>query len=523
MPPLTVAEEDQVVTLLGSVPSSYSALVTALEARETVTLDYVQQALIQEELKRKVAAAGDSTHAQGDSALVGAQKRDRSRKQPPVCWKCNETGHVQRFCPKDRSKSDHRAKAAEEIQSDSDGDNGIFAAGGDLPQMGKWLVDSGASSHMTSQLEYMTEYRPFNSPEKVGLDDGRIVEALGIGKVRLNMLFKVSDPKRGVLYDVLYVPKLACNLFSVRAAAAKENVVKFEQSKCWIHRRMGRLKGMGSLIGKLYQLDCEPIVDCQEQASPACTKDGDIDLWHQRLGHPSEGRLDNIVHKKLVTGINLLKASKMSFCQSCVEGKMCRKPFKSADSPCSAKKLDLVHSDVCGPMQTESFGGRKYFVTFIDDYSRCCAVYFLKQKSEVFDKFKKFEAEVTNKCGHSIGTLRTDNGGEYLSKKFQDFLESKGITHELTMPHTPEQNGVAERMNRTLQESARAMLAHAGLPHGYWAEAVAAAAYLRNRVTTSPLGDKTPYEMWYGKRPDVSHLRVFGYANGSTSACGQQM
>jgi len=135
---------------------------------------------------------------------------------------------------------------------------------------------------------------------------------------------------------------------------------------------------------------------------------------------------------------------------------------------------------------------------------------FLKQKSEVFQKFKEFEAAVTNQSGHRIGTLRTDGGGEYVSKEFQDYLVSNGITHEVTMPHTPQQNGVAERMNRSLQESARAMLAHANLPQGYWGEAIAAAAYLRNRVTKSPIEDKTPCEMWYGRKPNLSHLRVFG-------------
>ena len=144
----------------------------------------------------------------------------------------------------------------------------------------------------------------------------------------------------------------------------------------------------------------------------------------------------------------------------------------------SSRKLELVHSDVCGPMHTESIGGRKYFVTFIDDYSRCCAVYFVRHKSEVLDKFKEFEAITTNECGHRIGTLRIDNGGEYLSAEFKTYLKSKGIRHQLSVPYSPEQNGVAERMNRTLIESARSMIAHAGLPNCYWAEAVATAAYV---------------------------------------------
>ena len=162
-------------------------------------------------------------------------------------------------------------------------------------------------------------------------------------------------------------------------------------------------------------------------------------------------------------------------------------------------------------MQTQSIGGAKYFVTFIDDYTQCCAVYFMKHKSEVFDKFKEFDAKTTNAAGRAIGTLRTDNGGEYLSSAFQNYLHKKGIRHELTVPHSPQQNGVSEQMNRTLVESAHLMITHAGLSNIFWAEAISVASYVRNRLPTTDLkeGD-TPYERWYGRKPDMSHFRVFG-------------
>jgi len=112
---------------------------------------------------------------------------------------------------------------------------------------------------MTPKRGYFVNYRSFSTPEKVGLGDGRVVEAVGVGTVRLNMLFKVSDSKRAVMYDVLHVPKLSCNLFSVRAAAKRGNTVKFGQSRCWIRGPKGTLKGMGFLTGKLYHLKCEVI------------------------------------------------------------------------------------------------------------------------------------------------------------------------------------------------------------------------------------------------------------------------
>ena len=150
--------------------------------------------------------------------------------------------------------------------------------------------------------------------------------------------------------------------------------------------------------------------------------------------------------------------------------------------------MQLIHSEVCGPMQSdESLGGAKYFVTFIDDYSRCCKVYFLKQKNEVLNKFKEFEKTFSNECGQ-----RSDNDGDYISEEFEEYLKAQGIHHEMTLPHSPPPNGVAERKNRTLVEAARSMLSHSKLPKTYWAEAVATAAYIQNRLPTSLLKQETP-------------------------------
>ena len=187
-----------------------------------------------------------------------------------------------------------------------------------------------------------------------------------------------------------------------------------------------------------------------EHASVMSEQRHDMDLWHQRLGHLNGQQLKEIVAKEMATGVKIPQMAKLTFCEGCIEGKMHRKTFKPVGEIRSSRKLQLVHSDVCGPMHTESLGGQKYFVTFIDDYSRCCAVYFLMHKSEVLEKFKEFEAVTTNESSQRIGTLRTDNGGEYLSKEFK----AKGMRHEMTVAYSPEQNGVAERMNRTLMESA---------------------------------------------------------------------
>lgn len=134
----------------------------------------------------------------------------------------------------------------------------------------------------------------------------------------------------------------------------------------------------------------------------------------------------------------------------------------------------------------------------------------MKQKNEVLSKFKEFQKTFANECGLNISKLRTDNGGEYASTEFQEYLKAQGIQHELTVPHSPQQNGVAEMKNGTLFEAARCMLSHAKLPKIFWAEAVATAAYIQNRLPTPVLNRETPYQKWCEKKPDVNHMKVFG-------------
>ena len=160
-------------------------------------------------------------------------------------------------------------------------------------------------------------------------------------------------------------------------------------------------------------------------------------------------------------------------------------------------------------------------LTFTDDYSRYATVYFIKSKSEVLSKFQEYVNSVEKHTGHQImklnilaeddvKVLRSDNGGEYTSNNFAKFCGEKGISHEFTVPYCPQQNGVAERMNRTIMEGARSMLFQAKLPLEFWAEACSTAVYLHNRSPTTALKDETPFERLFGRRPDISRLRVFG-------------
>ena len=197
-------------------------------------------------------------------------------------------------------------------------------------------------------------------------------------------------------------------------------------------------------------------------------------------------------------------------CEGCVFGKHKRDSFPSGMANRASLPLELVHSDLCGPMRENSLGGKKYFLTFIDDCTRKIWIYFLKQKSEAFGVFKTFKALVEKQSGRELKALRSDQGGEYMSGEFEAFLKDNGIKHQLTVSYSPQQNGVAERKNRIIMELVRSMLKTKGLPHHFWAEAAASACYVLNRASTKAVQGKTPEEAWSGHKPGVSHFRIFG-------------
>ena len=172
------------------------------------------------------------------------------------------------------------------------------------------------------------------------------------------------------------------------------------------------------------------------------------------------------------------------FCDSCAVGKQHRTSPKPLGAIQAERKLQLVYSDVMGPVSVASMTNKRFMISFMDDKTRISSVAFMAKKSEALEKFKDFQATVEGESGLRIGTLRTDRGGEYVGKEFKRYLRSQEIEHEETIANTPEQNGVSERLNRTLMEKARPMVAHAALSKRYWAEAVSTACYIKNQSVT---------------------------------------
>ena len=206
----------------------------------------------------------------------------------------------------------------------------------------------------------------------------------------------------------------------------------------------------------------------------------------------------------MVKEFNYHHATKDSLlCEPCCKGKQHKNPFPQSSDRRAANLLDLIHSDVCGKMSSKSLSGAEYFLTFIDDKTRCVWVYIIKRKSDMFKCFCELRSLVEKSLGRSVKCLRTDNGGEFTSDEFKGYLKDNGIKHDLTIPKSPQQNGVAERMNRTLVEMVRCMLADAQVPKTFWVEALSTACYIRNRSPTEAVPGQTPYEALYGDKPTV--------------------
>ncbi|CCG85118.1 protein of unknown function [Taphrina deformans PYCC 5710] len=343
------------------------------------------------------------------------------------------------------------------------------------------------------------------------------------------------------LLDVMYVPEITKNLLSMGALDEKGIAFTGSGGQQQFYKD-GDLVGSSTKRGKLYILDgittvnpdahlvreaahtsiedellgcgfVEPssLLDARplERILLHCDKPpATLYEWHVALGHQSLAYMRKMSQR--VTGMeNINFDSIMPACEGCAKGKLTRPSFPESTTK-QAEKLALVHSDYAGPFPTVSRAGFRYYLTFLDDYTGMCWVYPKADKSadSTCATFKQWEAMVNRQSGKRVLTLRTDGGSEYLGS-FSVHCKLTGISRQITVRYTPEQNGKAERLNRTLMEKVRSILFGAKLPAHLWADLVNVACYLKN---ISPYKDheKVPLEAWTGSPVDVAHLRSIG-------------
>ena len=351
-----------------------------------------------------------------------------------------------------------------------------------------WILDSGASFHATPCQEIMENYVSGDFG-KVHLADDETLKIVGKGDIRL----KLPNQTTWKLQGVRHVPSLRRNLISVGQLDGEGYCTTFSGHE-WKITKGALVIARGKKTGTLY------VTSNLENIVAVADADGKSNLWHQRLGHMSEKGMKTLLSKGKLPD---LKNVDVGLSEDFIFGKQKKVSFTKIGKTPKAERLELVHTDVWGPSPVSSLAGSLYYVTFIDDSARKLWVYFLKKKSEVFDTFRKWKAMVENEIGLKIKWVRSDNGGEYIDNRFREFCANNGIKMEKTVPMTPQQNGVAERMNRTLNERARSMRIHADLPKMFWAEAVNTAAYLINRGLSIPLDGKIPEEIWSRKEVNL--------------------
>ena len=235
--------------------------------------------------------------------------------------------------------------------------------------------------------------------------------------------------------------------------------------------------------------------------------DKESHLWHRRFCHLNYQGLKTLAANNMVDGMPLLKVPK-KLCEACLIGKQHKESAQKQSSWRASKQLQLVHSDLCGPIKPSSNSNKRYIISFTDDFSRKTWVYFLHEKSEAFSAFKNFKISVEKEIGMHIACLRINRGGEFNSNDFRKYCKEHGIRRQLTTAYTPHQNGVAGRKNRTIMNAVQSMLAEKKLPKCFWPEAVKWC--VQNRSPTAAVENKTPEEAWSGKKPVVNYFRIFG-------------
>lgn len=318
-----------------------------------------------------------------------------------------------------------------------------------------WCLDSGSSAHICTEREKLGKINKINRTLNLANSESTNI----IGKGNVEMSINNGQNKNNVNFEeVYYVPDLRTNLLSVSKITDHGFEVRFRKNEAIVIDKNGKIIFKANRVGNLYYVQnkgdnqANLITDLKKEENIAMTvshKINDVEHWHLKLGHLNVASIKNMAKNGVLHGLSLSENEDREKCKVCIREKQVRAPFSKAREDRTTELLEIVHTDVCGPMKIVSFSGAKYFVTFIDDKSRWCEIFFIKQKSEFFDVFKKYKTAAENLTGNKIKALQSDDGKEYRNREFDNFLEQHCIARRLSTPYSPQQNGVAERKNRT--------------------------------------------------------------------------
>jgi len=484
-----VDDEDVCMTLLRSLPLQFEPLIQALKLSVIKwQLPDIINRIIAEDIRKN-----DFNKSETQSALLSQKKftgkhkfkRGANKKTviPPgyVCHICNIPGHFKKDCP---SKREDEINVAFVASSQETIDN--------------WVIDSGASCHMCMNRDRFVTYEPMTQDTSISVaKNGVKMKILGRGDIKLRLKNETHNVNV-IVKDALHVKGLCKNLLSVPAMTYQGCTVSMNKNKCTIMNK-NIVVATGTRNGALYYLDMPQLPEANLSMM----------TWHQRLGHASISDIKEMNSRSLLGKID---KNDIEMCDVCQISKQTKKPFpiESAKDKDVYRSNDIVCSDVMGPISPPSRSKKVYIVSFVLMKSRYMKIYPMTNKSEVFEMFKTYCNEIKTETGIIIKTIRSDNGGEFKNEKMNQFCKSMNISQQFTIPYNPQQNGMSERMNRTLIETTRCMIEESKMDKTYWLEAMMTATKLRNVISTKTLNYKSPHELVMGRPPKLSHLRIFG-------------
>ncbi|CAI7884705.1 unnamed protein product [Closterium sp. NIES-54] len=515
-----VSQMQQCTKIISVLDNSWDNLIPTLNTQQDQwTPEWLRQQILQEDFRRRHTGGGAANKTiEGYVAAGGSRGGGRGRGRGRGFGRGRGRGDYNEGHGSSGGRGSTRIEGA---CSGAQGDGahgkanlGMFlmvkdvkGSQGDVGTVGKvvmhplthWVIDSGCTSHMTPRADLLDEVKPPGKIKFVAAASGALLLVIGVGNA------KVMGANGGLegLGNVLLVEGLSANLLSVCRLQKSKAKVTFEPTSC--RAKLGKLllwnpEEKSSCIKDLWQLSIIPW-NGKPPATAAAAATAKATAGGEEIA-PTAGPLDAV--KKGA-------AKEVGSCPTCLETKFTKFPFSSGTGPAKAL-LALVHMDVVGPTRAPSLSGSHYFLTIVDDHTRAVWVYPLQTKGEVaVAVLKEWTSRAQRESRHKVKVIRTDNGGEFIGADFEAVLKKKGIEHQLTMPYNPQQNSVAERFNRTLQEGARTLLGRAGLPDPFWVTALRQVALVKNRVLAT-VGDKqwVPYTKWYGSASAVNMLRAYG-------------